>query len=140
MTFTETLTSLKSTLKSPEPRIGINLKSFPFRLNKKISNSKKICCKYLQIIEASGPHNWQAELNPESTVVQVGVPHEDHALHGDLLGVVEVDIAGLHVGAVDLVLHLHPEWSTLIGRDLEILCSDWWNLTMLTPLTPRSMP
>ena len=32
---------------------------------------------------------------------------------------------------------LYAEWSTLIGPDVEILCPDWSNLTMLVP---RSMP
>ena len=36
-TVIETLTSLRSTIKSPEPLIGINLKSFPFLLNHQIA-------------------------------------------------------------------------------------------------------
>ena len=55
------------------------------------------------------------ELNPESTVVQAGVPDEDHAVHGDLLGVVEVDIAGLHGGAVDVVSDLDLQWKHVEG-------------------------
>ena len=55
------------------------------------------------------------ELNPESTVVQAGVPDEDHAVHGDLLGVVEVDIAGLHGGAIDVVLDLELQGKHVEG-------------------------
>ena len=91
--------------------------SLPSKKNqiKTPQTKKKARKKYLQIVVARSPYNWKVELNPQSAVVQVGVPDENHALHADLLGVVEVDITGLHRGAVYVVVHFELQGKHVEG-------------------------
>ena len=112
MTLTDTSTFFTSTLKSPEPPAGINLKIFPFRLQ--LGGQSEYWYRHilenLQKIGTRSPDNRKAELDPESAVLKAGVPDQDHTAHLHLLGVVKVDITGLHGARVDVIVDLDLQW------------------------------
>ena len=51
----------------------------------------------LQFVEAGDPGDWQAELNPESTVLKTWISCQEHRVKLCSLDVVDVRVAGLHV-------------------------------------------